>query len=212
MQAGSITVSLSMMTALEENTVSADAFQQFNLWYEEARQAGEDFPDAMALATVGKDGAPSARVVLLRGVDDGCLVFFTSYTSRKGGELGDNPRAAAVFHWPKLSRQVRAEGSVERASAEESDAYFASRSRESRVAAWAAEQSRVIPDRRRLEERWSEYDARFRDDVPRPPDWGGFRLRVRVMEFWQSSPHRLHDRLRYTLEESGGWRIERLGP
>ena len=115
-----------MMTALEENTVSADAFQQFNLWYEEARQAGEDFPDAMALATVGKDGAPSARVVLLRGVDDGCLVFFTSYTSRKGGELGDNPRAAAVFHWPKLSRQVRAEGSVERASAEESDAYFAS--------------------------------------------------------------------------------------
>ena len=186
MQAGSIPVSLSMMTALEENTVSADAFQQFNLWYEEARQAGEDFPDAMVLATVGKDGGPSARVVLLRGVDDGCLVFFTSYTSRKGEELKDNPRAAAVFHWPKLSRQVRAEGSVERASAEESDAYFASRSRESRVAAWAAEQSRVIPDRRWLEERWSEYDARFKDDVPRPPDWGGFRLRVRVMEFWQS--------------------------
>ena len=200
------------MTALEENTVSADAFQQFNLWYEEARQSGEDFPDAMVLATVGKDGAPSARVVLLRGVDEGCLVFFTSYTSRKGGELGDNPRAAAVFHWPKLSRQVRAEGSVERASAEESDAYFQSRSSESRVAAWAAEPSRVIPDRRRLEERWSEYDARFKDDVPRPPDWGGFRLRVKVMEFWQSSPHRLHDRLRYTLEESGGWRIERLGP
>ena len=200
------------MSALEENTVSADAFQQLNLWYEEARQAGEDFPDAMVLATVGKGGAPSARVVLLRGVDDGCLVFFTSYTSRKGGELGDNPRAAAVFHWPKLSRQVRAEGSVERASAEESDAYFASRSRESRVAAWAAEQSRVIPDRRRLEERWSEYDAKFRDDVPRPPDWGGFRLRVKVMEFWQSREHRLHDRLRYTLQESGGWRIERLGP
>ena len=200
------------MTALEENTVSADAFQQFNLWYEAARQAGEDFPDAMVLATAGKDGAPSARVVLLRGVDDGRLVFFTSYTSRKGGELKDNPKAAAVFHWPKLSRQVRAEGSVERASAEESDAYFASRSRESRIAAWAAEQSRVIPDRRRLEERWSEYDARFKDDVPRPPDWGGFRLRVRVMEFWQSGPHRLHDRLRYTLEESGGWRIERLGP
>ena len=200
------------MSALEENTVSEDAFQQFNLWYEEARQSGEDFPDAMVLATVGKDGAPSARVVLLRGVDDGCLVFFTSYTSRKGGELGDNPRAAAVFHWPKLSRQVRAEGSVERASVEESDAYFASRSRESRVAAWAAEQSRVIPDRRRLEERWSEYDAKFRDDVPRPPDWGGFRLRVKVMEFWQSSPHRLHDRLRYTLEENGEWRIERLGP
>ena len=112
------------MTALEENTVSGDAFQQFNLWYGEARQAGEDFPDAMALATVGKDGAPSARVVLLRAVGEGCLVFFTSYTSRKGEELKDNPRAAAVFHWPKLSRQVRAEGSVEPAPAEESDAYF----------------------------------------------------------------------------------------
>ncbi len=200
------------MTALEENTVSGDAFQQFNLWYEEARQAGEDFPDAMALATVGKDGAPSARVVLLRAVGEGRLVFFTSYISRKGEELKDNPRAAVVFHWPKLSRQVRAEGSIEMATAEESDAYFQSRSRESRVAAWASEQSKVIPERRWLEERWSEYDTRFRDDVPRPPDWGGYRLRVRVMEFWQSREHRLHDRLRYTLEESGEWRIERLGP
>ena len=166
----------------------------------------------MALATAGTDGAPSARVVLLRAVDEGCLVFFTGYTSRKGKDLWENPQAAAVFHWPKLSRQVRAEGSVELATAEESDAYFRSRSRESRIAAWASEQSRVIPDRLRLEERWSEYDARFRDDVPRPPDWGGYRLRVRVMEFWQSREHRLHDRLRYTLEESGGWRIERLGP
>lgn len=200
------------MTALEENTVSGDAFQQFNLWYEEAQQSGEDFPDAMALATVGKDGAPSARVVLLRAVGEGCLVFFTSYTSRKGEDLKDNPRAAVVFHWPKLSRQVRVEGSIEMATVEESDAYFASRSRESRVAAWASEQSKVIPERRWLEERWSEYDARFRDDVPRPPDWGGYRLRVRVMEFWQSREHRLHDRLRYTLEESGEWRIERLGP
>ena len=200
------------MSALEENTVSEDAFHQFELWYGEARQAGEDFPDAMVLATAGTDGAPSARVVLLRAVDEGCLVFFTGYTSRKGKDLWENPQAAAVFHWPKLSRQVRVEGSVELATAEESDAYFRSRSRESRVAAWASEQSRVIPDRLRLEERWSEYDARFRDDVPRPPDWGGYRLRVRVMEFWQSREHRLHDRLRYTLEESGGWRIERLGP
>ena len=200
------------MSALEENTVSADAFHQFELWYEEAQQSGEDFPDAMVLATAGTDGVPSARVVLLRAVDEGCLVFFTGYTSRKGKDLWENPQAAAVFHWPKLSRQVRAEGSVELATAEESDAYFRSRSRESRVAAWASEQSRVIPDRLRLEERWSEYDARFRDDVPRPPDWGGYRLRVRVMEFWQSREHRLHDRLRYTLEESGEWRIERLSP
>ena len=135
MQAGSITVSLSVMTALEENTVSADALQQFNLWYVEAQQAGEEFPDAMVLATAGIDGAPSARVVLLRAVNEGCLVFFTSYASRKSEELKDNPKAAAVFHWPKLSRQVRAEGSVEPAPAEESDAYFRSRSRESRVAA-----------------------------------------------------------------------------
>ena len=200
------------MSSLGENTVSADAFHQFNLWYEEVRQSGEDFPDAMVLATAGTDGAPSARVVLLRAVGEGCLVFFTGYTSRKGKDLWENPQAAAVFHWPKLSRQVRAEGSVELATAEESDAYFRSRSRESRVAAWASEQSKVIPERRWLEERWSEYDARFRDDVPRPPDWGGYKLRVRVMEFWQSREHRLHDRLRYTLEESGEWRIERLGP
>jgi pyridoxamine 5'-phosphate oxidase len=198
---------------LVEAAVDPDPVVQFGRWYDDASAAGLVEPSAMTLATAGADGAPSARMVLLRGVDQRGFVFYTNYESRKAAELAANPRAALVFWWGELQRQVRVEGPVERTSQEESAAYFRSRPPGSRLSAWASPQSRVIPGRAVLDERVAELAARHPDgDVPLPPFWGGYRLVPEVVELWQQRPNRLHDRLRYTRTPDGGWRIERLAP
>jgi len=181
-------------------------------WLRLAHRAGIAEPEAMVLATADRRGSPSARVVLLRGLDPSGLVFFTNYRSRKGRELSARPRAAVVFYWHAIGRQVRAEGPVTRLDSPASDLYFAARPRAARLAAWASPQSRTIPDRGLIERRFRAIRARFRDrDVPRPPHWGGFRLEPRSYEFWRNRPHRLHDRLRYT-RRAGTWTVARLAP
>jgi pyridoxamine 5'-phosphate oxidase len=198
---------------LVEADVDPDPVVQFGRWFDDANGAGLVEPSAMTLATAGADGAPSARMVLLRGVDRRGFVFYTNYESRKAAELAANPRAALVFWWGELRRQVRVEGPVERTSQEESAAYFRTRPPGSRLSAWASPQSRVIPGRSVLDERVAELAARHPDgEVPLPPFWGGYRLVPEVVELWQQRPNRLHDRLRYTRTADGGWRIDRLAP
>ncbi len=189
-----------------------DPIALFQQWFKEARDAGIFLPEAMTVATATPDGAPSARMMLLKGVDRDGFVFFTNYDSRKGLELAANPRVALVFHWAVLERQVRVEGSVTKVSEEESFAYFQSRPRGSRIGAWASDQSRPVPDRATLEARVTQFQQKYPgDDVPLPPFWGGFRLRPERIEFWQGKLDRLHDRLMYTLE-GGAWSVERLYP
>jgi len=203
------------MPGLDEAAFGLDPIEQFNLWLAEASRAGADEPECMTLATATADGRPSARMVLLRGVDERGLVFFTNYESRKGRELADNPHAALVFHWPTLDRQVRVEGRVERVSAEESDAYFDARPLGSRLTAIVSPQSAVVSGRADLERRVRDLVARSRHDpgqLRRPDRWGGYRVIPSVVEFWQSGPHRLHDRLRYRRLEDARWLIERLAP
>jgi pyridoxamine 5'-phosphate oxidase len=200
------------LCALKEDEVDPDPFNQLRLWLDAALAAQLSEPHAMTLATATRDGRPSARIVLLRGLDERGLVFYTNYESRKGRELAENPWAALVFHWAELQRQVRVEGMVERISARESDAYFESRPWGSRVGAWASHQSEVIDGRAELDRRVQELEAEYRGrEVPRPPYWGGYRLLPTVVEFWQGRPNRLHDRLRYRIV-GDGWRIERLSP
>jgi pyridoxamine 5'-phosphate oxidase len=197
---------------LLEEDMPPEPMGLFGQWLEEAVRANLYEPYAMTLATVGNNGQPSARIVLLRGWDESGFAFFTSYQGRKAEELAANPRAALVLFWPELERQVRIEGTVSRTSPEESDAYFASRPVESRWAAWAATQSQVLPNRAFLEAAWEQAKARFADgNVPRPPHWGGYRVWPEVIEFWQAGPHRLHDRFRYS-RTADGWRRERLAP
>jgi pyridoxamine 5'-phosphate oxidase len=197
---------------LAEADVAPDPVVQFGRWYDDARSAGLVEPSAMTLATATAGGVPSARMVLLRGVDRRGFVFYTNYESRKAAELAANPLAALVFWWGELQRQVRVEGRVERTSREESAAYFRTRPPGSRLSAWASPQSRVILGREVLEERVAEVAAGHPGgDVPLPPFWGGYRLVPEVVELWQGRPNRLHDRLRYT-RAAGGWRIERLAP
>ncbi len=198
---------------LDESNVDRDPFRQFQLWWEEALGAGLMEPSAMTLATATPDGRPSARMVLLRGADERGFVFYTNYDSRKGLELAANPHAALVLYWTELDRQVRIEGRVEMTSAEESDRYFAGRPRESQLGAWASSQSGVIPDRAWLDLRFEEVASRFAGrEVPRPPNWGGYRLVPISIEFWQGRPGRLHDRLLYQGLENGEWGLERLAP
>ena len=180
-------------------------------WYERAVATGVVEPEAMALATATSDGAPSVRFVLLKGIDERGVEFFTNYESRKGRELIAHPRAALAVLWKPLHRQVRLEGPVEVLTPEESDAYFATRSRGSQLGAWASRQSEVIPDREWLETRLRELDASYPAEVPRPPHWGGFRLLPSAIEFWQGQPNRLHDRELWTRGE-GGWVSVRLSP
>jgi pyridoxamine 5'-phosphate oxidase len=202
------------LAALNETDVDASPVTQFERWLAEAVKAQVPEPTAMTLATVGEDGRPAARVVLLKGVDVGGLLFFTNYESRKGRELATHPHAALLFHWVELERQVRIEGKVSRASVAESDAYFASRPRSSRIGAWASPQSKAISDRAWLERKFVAAQERFAadpDSIPRPPHWGGYRLLPFAFEFWQGRQSRLHDRIRYRLEDRH-WRIERLAP
>jgi pyridoxamine 5'-phosphate oxidase len=198
---------------LSEADVDADPIRQFQRWFEQALATNLPEPNAMTLATATPDGQPSARVVLLKAFDAGGFTFFTNYDSRKGQEIGANPRAALLFFWPELQRQVRIEGTVERVTEAESDAYFRSRPLGSRLGAWASRQSEVLANRSELEERLQALMRRYADgDAPRPPNWGGFRVRPLCLEFWQGRPDRLHDRLRYRWIEGEGWRLERLSP
>jgi pyridoxamine 5'-phosphate oxidase len=202
------------LARLDEKDVSRDPIAEFARWFAEAQAAEVEEPNAMVLATATPDGTPSARVVLLKGFDERGFVFFTDYRSRKGAELEANPRAALVFYWGELDRQVRITGGVSLASAEESERYFRSRPLGSRLGAWASHQSQVIPGRAALEADLREVEARFADgDVPLPAHWGGYRVVPDTIEFWQGRESRLHDRIRYVKEKGGrGWRVERLSP
>lgn len=198
---------------LSEVDMEADPLRQFEKWFQHALAAKVPEPNAMTLATATPDGQPSARMVLLKAFDSSGFTFFTNYDSRKGHELAANPRAALLIFWEPLHRQVRIEGTVELTSAAESDAYFRSRPLGSRLGALASAQSVVIASRSALEQRVRELMQRFPDgDVPRPPHWGGYRVRPLTMEFWQGRPDRLHDRLRYQRVQPDGWRLERLSP
>lgn len=199
--------------SLEEQGADSNPFRQFESWYRDVQATSNPDPSAMTLATATPEGAPSARIVLLKSFDQRGFVFFTNYHSRKGHELMHNPRAALLFHWPELVRQIRIEGITHRVSAEESDAYFRTRPRGSQIGALASDQSRPIENRKMLEDRVSELSAELRDqEVPRPPHWGGYRLVPSALEFWQGRQDRLHDRIRYTRTTGGEWRMERLSP
>lgn len=197
---------------LDERDLDPDPFVQFAAWIDGARAAEVHEPEATTLATAAPNGRPSARMVLLRGWGHEGFVFFSNYESRKAAELDANPHAALVLHWAAIGRQVRVEGVTARTTAAESDAYFATRHPGSQIGAWASPQSRPIPDRATLEREVATLAERFGDGpVPRPPNWGGYRLTPSVFEFWQHAENRLHDRFRYTPDD-GAWRMERLAP
>ena len=192
--------------------LSQDPLEQFEHWFAEAKRAGVEVPEAMTLATADAEGAPSARMVLLKGAGEDGFVFYTGYGSRKSEELEQNPSAALVFYWRPLGRQVRVEGSVERVSEAESAAYFATRPRGSQLAAWASHQSQPLESREELERRYAELEREYEDrDVPLPPHWGGYCLHPEAIEFWEHRENRLHDRIRYTRAREG-WKVERLSP
>ncbi|HVJ54561.1 MAG TPA: pyridoxamine 5'-phosphate oxidase [Aliidongia sp.] len=191
---------------------ATDPLVLFDDWFEAAKAAEPNDPNAMSLATTAADGMPSVRIVLLKGVDARGFVFYTNVESRKGLELAANANAALCFHWKSLRRQIRIEGSVERVTAAEADAYYASRPRDSRIGAWASEQSRPLASRAEFEARIREFEARYPGDaVPRPEHWSGYRVVPRYFEFWQDRPFRLHDRIVFTAE-AGGWQRGRLYP
>ena len=198
---------------LTDNAVDPDPFITFAAWYQAAQNAELYEPNGMTLATAGADGHPAARIVLLRRVDERGFCFFTNYESRKGQELAANPYAALLFWWGRLERQVRIEGQVEKLTAVESDAYYHSRPKGSRLGAWVSAQSQPILNRQVLEERLAALEQEYAEqEPPRPPFWGGYRVVPTMFEFWQGGPHRLHDRLCYTRQAAGVWRIERLAP
>jgi pyridoxamine 5'-phosphate oxidase len=198
---------------LSEEDVDPDPFEQFAVWFQRAAQAGVRAPEAAALATASNDAAPSVRMVLVKATGIGGFVFYSNYESRKGQELAANARAALMFYWDPLGRQVRVEGPVERLSPEDSAVYIRSRPRLSQLSALASPQSRVIPNRHELEQRVARLAARYGDaELPLPDTWGGYRLYAERIEFWQHREDRLHDRLLYTRAGAGGWTLERLAP
>ena len=198
---------------LSEATAGADPWQLFEQWFRLAGASGIHEPNAMSLATATPDGRPSLRVVLLKGVDRGGFTFFTNYESRKGRELAVNPHAALLFWWEPIERQVRVEGRVDKLPAADSDEYYQSRPLGSRLGAWASEQSRVLPDRAVLDQRFADLQAEYSESSPdRPACWGGYRLVPDLFEFWQGGVNRLHDRLRYRRQDDTHWHRERLSP
>ncbi len=198
---------------LSEKNLDVSPFKQFEKWLQQAVDAKTDLPDAMTLATATEDGLPSARIVLLRDFDDQGFVFYTDYTSQKGKELFENPRAALVFYWREFDRQVRISGHVRVISRKESRSYFRTRPVASRVASLASKQDEVLPSREILEDRFHQLMKVYHGkEIPLPTYWGGFRLSPDWIEFWQGRPNRLHDRLRYTRQLDGDWRVERLSP
>jgi pyridoxamine 5'-phosphate oxidase len=206
-----------MRAGLSEASADPDPLRQFARWFEDALRARLPLPNAMTLATVSHSGAPAARVVLLKGIEEGGFAFYTNYLSRKGRELEARPAACLVFLWSALERQVRVDGNVEKVTGAESDAYFASRPLGARLSAWASAQSERVTSRTVLEKSMAEARARHGDDPPRPPHWGGYRLAPQAIEFWQGRADRLHDRLLYrrsdsSEQEKAAWAIERLSP
>ena len=202
-----------MLKSLDEKEVDPDPIRQFLAWLNEAIKVGANEPNAMTLATATRDGIPSARIVLLKGVDDRGLSFFTNYNSRKGHELAENPQAALLFFWHELERQVRFEGTIERTSAQESAEYFASRPVDAQVGSAASPQSEPIASREVLEMRQRELREKYPDGpIPCPPHWGGYRLRPNRMELWQGRASRVHDRIEYLRDEKGAWKCGRLAP
>ncbi len=192
---------------------SPDPLHEFGRWFEQASQTNLPNPNAMTLALVDPDGRPSARIVLLKGINEHGAVFFTNRAGRKGVAIEANPRAALLFHWDMLDRQVRIEGEVTALPDAESDAYFATRPRASQIGAWASRQSEPVASRVELDAAVTEVEARFADqDVPRPPYWGGYRVSLESIEFWQGHRHRLHDRVVYTRDANGKWSVQRLFP
>lgn len=189
-----------------------DPLAQLESWLDQAIAAQMPEPTAMNLATAGADGRPTSRIVLLKGVEDGQLLFYTNYLSRKGRQLSDNPYVALTFFWPELERQIRIEGRAAQVAPEISDAYFASRPYTSRVGAWASEQSSEISSKGVLVSRAAMFGVKHPLNVPRPPHWGGYAVTPDRLEFWQGRPSRLHDRVQYALREDGGWKIARLAP
>ena len=201
------------LAGLSEADLVFDPIAQFNIWFQQALDGDLIEPNAMTLATATSDGKPSARIVLLKGVDPRGFVFYTNYESQKGQELIANPYAALVFHWDKLERQVRIEGRVTKLAKEESEAYFHSRPKASQLGAWASAQSRAIANREVLEQKLADLQTQYQDEtIPIPEHWGGFRVIPSRVEFWQGRPSRLHDRLVYNLQDDGSWQIKRLSP
>ena len=223
------------LTGLRRGDLESDAIAQFRKWFDQAtgarasgrvrkffiklykslfliRSAELLDLNAMTLATADRQGRPSARVVLLKGLDERGFVFYTNYDSRKGRELAENPEAALVFYWPEQERQVCVAGQVSKLPRAESEGYFASRPRGSQIGAWASNQSRVVRDRPELEQKWDQFEQRYPTSVPCPPNWGGYVLNPMRLEFWQGRPNRLHDRFRYTRQADKSWLIERLSP
>lgn len=201
------------LQSLLEKDVDDDPIKQFEIWWQQATESGIDEPNAMTLATSSTSGKPSARIVLLKGIKEDGFVFFTNYDSRKGKQIKDNPYVSLVFFWKELERQVSIEGGIKKISDEESDEYFSTRPPESRIGAWSSPQSEVIQNREVLEKNVSDYTSRFKSqNIPRPPNWGGYIVKPNLVEFWQGRPGRLHDRLQYTINEKAYWKIERLAP
>jgi len=198
---------------LHRKDAAENAMQQFERWWQDAIESGLEEPNAMTLATASADGLPAARIVLLKGFHSEGFQFYTNYESFKGKQLLENPRACLVFFWKELERQVRITGLVEKLSRENSDAYFNTRPEGSRIGAWASPQSEVIESSEWLTKKVSQLEKSFaKKNIPRPPQWGGYLVRPVTIEFWQGRPNRLHDRLLYSLQESGNWLIERLAP
>ena len=197
---------------LEDDELPGEPMFLFKKWLEEAVKAEVTEPNAMALATVSPAGNPNVRMVLLKGVEDNSITFYTNYGSRKGEDLSVNPAASCTFWWAELERQVRISGTVEKVLQSTSENYFASRPRESQIGAWASDQSKPVANRKELEEKFSEAEARFQGkDIPKPEDWGGFEIKIHEIEFWQGRPGRMHDRILYT-RFSGKWNRQRLAP
>lgn len=206
-------LSVSSKKILDERTIDPDPFKQFSIWFNDAASSQMPLPNAMVVATADENGKPSARTMLLKDFNEQGFVFYTNYNSRKSRELESNPSAALVFYWPDLVRQIRIEGTLEKISAEESDRYFQTRARSGQIGAWASDQSEIIGSRAELDRRFEELEKQYAGkEIPRPPHWGGYRLKPSRIEFWQGREARLHDRIVYEKTSEGNWFIKRLAP